>query len=103
MRQRLAIWFLLPCREKGDSHLLAQKVAVTFFAAACLALAWPSLPTARAQITPLVLPADPEALGTRGAKKAPGGPEDARTPAQQAAAEKAAPAAAADAPTAAPG
>jgi type II secretory ATPase GspE/PulE/Tfp pilus assembly ATPase PilB-like protein len=43
MRQRFVIWFVLPC----------------------LCLAWPSIPKVCAQISPLVLPADPETAAVR--------------------------------------
>src|SRR3954470_11573507 len=43
MRQRLAIWFILPC----------------------LVLAWPSVSLVCAQVSGLLAPADPEASGVR--------------------------------------
>src|SRR3954453_4110973 len=68
MRQRFAIWFVLPC----------------------LCLAWPSIPKLCAQITPLVLPADPEATGLRRDVKLAKQAEAAKANAQQPGAEKAA-------------
>src|SRR3954468_12483260 len=78
MRQRFAIWFVLPC----------------------LCLAWPSIPDVCAQITPLVLPADPEAAGVRRDVKTAKQAEAAKADPQQEAKENAAPAEAA--PPAAP-
>jgi type II secretory ATPase GspE/PulE/Tfp pilus assembly ATPase PilB-like protein len=87
MRQRLAIWLLLPC----------------------LALAWPCVSLVRAQVSGLLAPGDPEATGVRGDVKkakeaeaakaaaqppgAPAGPEQPAQPADAnaAPAEQAAP------------
>src|SRR4051794_1676530 len=72
MRQRLVIWFVLPF----------------------MCLAWPSITTVCAQITP-VLPADPEATGLRKDVKTAKQAEAAKANPQQPAPDNAAPAKAA--------
>src|SRR5262245_18189907 len=78
MRQRLAIWFLLPC----------------------LALAWPSVPLVYAQVSGLLAPADPEASGVRRDVKTAQRAQGAQPARQPGAAEQ--PGAAPDGQTAAP-
>src|SRR3954469_7313931 len=77
MRQRFVIWFVLPC----------------------LCLAWPSITKVCAQITPLVLPADPEATRVRSDVKMAKQAEAAKANPQQAATENATPTEAAAAAT----
>lgn len=73
MRQRFVIWFVLPC----------------------LCLAWPSITKVCAQITPLVLPADPEATGVRKDVKTAKQAEAAKANPQEPATDNAPPAEAA--------